>query len=214
MSISYIAVLDYEHMDNGLFLKTFANALSSHKERGLIVHSDSTYTDRIMQTGVMREDARVRAIKDLNNRLVALFADEGISAIGLNGYQRELISILNNEIRVDVDQIERLPKQPVLLISSLIYSAENKKPTSVSLSDFVQSLQNELQVSDTFLFTRSDNSELIKKEMPKSFNDIEDKEAFIDDYVPQEFRNLDISAKLISANDFRNYPDLKNFMVL
>lgn len=214
MSISYIAVLDYEHMDNGLFLKTFANALSSHKKRGLIVHSDSMYTDRIMQTGVMREDAKVRAVKDLNNRLVALFADEGISAIGLNGYQRELISITNNEIHVDVDQLGRLPQQPALLISSLIYSVENKKPTSVSLSDFVKSLQNDLQVSDTFLFTRSDNSELIKKEMPKTLNDIEDRDTFIDENVPQEFRNLNVKAKLISANDFRNYPNLKNYTVL
>lgn len=214
MNINYIAVLDYEHMDNGLFLKTFANALSSHKERGLIVHSDSMYTDRIMQTGVMREDARIRAIKDLNNRLVALFADEGISAIGLNGYQRELISISNNEITVDVDQLGRLPEQPVLLISSLIYSAENQKPASVSLSDIVQSLQNNLQVSETFLFTRSDNSELIKKELPTTLDDIEDRESFLEEYVPQEFRELDVQAKLISANDFRNYPDVKNYTAL
>lgn len=214
MNISYIAVLDYEHMDNGLFLKTFANALSKHEDRGLIVHSDSLYTDRIMQTGVMREDARIRAIKDLNNRLVALFADDGISAIGLNGYQRELISISKNDIRIDVDQLERLPREPVLLISSLIYSVENRKPMPVSLAKVVESLQNSLQIRDTFLFTRSDTSEIIKKELPETLKDADDREKFLEEFVPQEFRNADISAKLISANDFGNHPNLKNYTVL
>ena len=118
MNFAYIAVLDYDHLDNGLFLKTFANAIANHKERGLILHSDSQYTDRIIQTGVMREDARIRAIKDLNNRLIALFADEGISAIGLNGYQRELISMAGDDITIDVEQLNKLPDQPVLLLSS------------------------------------------------------------------------------------------------
>ena len=48
----------------------------------------SEYTDRLMQTGMMREDARKRAVMDLNRRLITLFADHGVSAIGLNGFQK------------------------------------------------------------------------------------------------------------------------------
>ncbi len=74
--MDYIAVLDYEHLDNGMFLTAFAKALSQQKSRGIILHGDSEYTERLIQTGIMREEATIRAMKDLNHRLVALFADE------------------------------------------------------------------------------------------------------------------------------------------
>lgn len=211
MSIDYIAILDYEHLDNGLFLKTFANAVAKHKQRGLILHSDSQYTDRIMQTGVMREDARIRAIKDLNNRLIALFADEGVSAIGLNGYQRELIALSGNDVTVDVKQLKKLPEQPVLLLSTLIYSEQTGKPVSAPLADVAASLQSALDVNHSFIFTRSDDSEIIKKELPSSLDEVADKETFMKENVPSEFHERTMSASLISANDFRNYPDLKNY---
>jgi hypothetical protein len=214
MSIDYIAILDYEHLDNGLFLKTFANAVAKHEQRGLILHSDSQYTDRIMQTGVMRDDARIRAIKDLNNRLIALFADEGVSAIGLNGYQRELLSMTENSITVDVEQLHKLPHQPVLLLSTLVYSTETQKPVSASLADVAVALQSALDVKQTFLFARSDDAEIIKKELPGSLDDVADKEAFFQENVPEEFRATTMTSKLISANDFRNYPDLKNYTLL
>ena len=214
MSIDYIAILDYEHLDNGLFLKTFANAVAKHEQRGLILHSDSQYTNRIMQTGVMRDDARIRATKDLNNRLIALFADEGVSAIGLNGYQRELITLSKNGITVDVEQLNKLPHQPVLLLSSLVYSVETQAPVSASLSDVAAALQSALDIEQTFLFARSDDAEIIKKELPGSLDDVADKESFVKENVPEEFRTATLSSKLISANDFRNYPDLKNFTLL
>jgi hypothetical protein len=214
MSIDYIAILDYEHLDNGLFLKTFANAVAKHEQRGLILHSDSQYTNRIMQTGVMRDDARIRATKDLNNRLIALFADEGVSAIGLNGYQRELITLSKNGITVDVEQLNKLPHQPVLLLSSLVYSVETQAPVSASLSDVAAALQSALDIEQTFLFARSDDAEIIKKELPGSLDDVADKESFVKENVPEEFRATTLSSKLISANDFRNYPDLKNFTLL
>jgi len=214
MSIDYIAILDYEHLDNGLFLKTFANAIAGHKERGLILHSDSQYTERIMQTGVMREDARVRAIKDLNNRLVALFADEGISAIGLNGYQRELLTLSDSGIDVDVKQLQKLPEQPVLLLSSLIYSEQGNGPVSAPLPGVAVSLQKALNIEHTFIFTRSDDSEIIKKELPESLKNLSDREQFIKEHVPEELQESPRPARLISANDFRNYPNFKNSTIL
>lgn len=216
MSIAYLAILDYEHLDNGLFLKTFANAISRHSpdQRGLILHADSRYTDRIIQTGVMRDDARKRAIKDLNNRLIALFADEGVSAIGLNGYQRELISARNGTISVDVQQINKLPHQPALLLSSLIHSYDSGQPQSAPLSDVAICLQNSLEIEHTFIFARSDDAEIIKKNFPETIEKVDDRASFIKENVPEEFHENRISAKLVPANDFRNFPDLKNFTQL
>ena len=216
MSIAYLAILDYEHLDNGLFLKTFANAVAGHNldQRGLILHADSQYTDRIIQTGVMREDARKRAIKDLNNRLIALFADEGVSAIGLNGYQRELISSTNGSISVDVDQLGKIPHQPMLLLSSLIHSYDTGGPQSAPLADVARSLQAALDIEHTFIFARSDDAEIIKKDLPESIEEVDDQASFIKENVPEEFHEKRLSAKLVSANDFRRYPDLKNFTQL
>lgn len=67
MSKSFIAVLDHEHLENSIFLTSFAKSLAQLGDRkGIVIHGDSPYTDRLIQTGMMREDARLRAIKDLN----------------------------------------------------------------------------------------------------------------------------------------------------
>lgn len=210
MSIDYIAVIDHDHLDNGLFLSSFAKAIAAHKHRGLILHSDSAYTDRIIQTGVMREKARVRAIKDLNHRLIALFADHGVSAIGLNGYQREMISISEQKIEVDVNKIKKLPDQPVLLISSLIYSAKEQKPVSGSLALVARALKRSLNIEDLFLFTRNVDDEIIKKELPVSISEAENSAEFIKMSVPVEFQDELIEGMLTTALEFQKYPDVKN----
>lgn len=210
MSIDYIAVLDHEHLDNGLFLTAFAKAVASHKHRGLILHSDSAYTDRIIQTGVMREDARLRAIKDLNHRLIALFADHGISAIGLNGYQQEMIVISDEAVQVDHEKIENLPKEPVLLLSSLVYSVREQKPVSGSLARIALAMKHSLQIDDLYLFTRSEEDQIIKKELPATLSGADDADKFIKTYIPHEFQELPLDAKLTTAAEFQNYPDIKN----
>lgn len=210
MSIDYIAVLDHDHLDNGLFLSSFAKAIAAHTHRGLILHSDSAYTDRIIQTGVMREKAQIRAIKDLNHRLIALFADHGVSAIGLNGYQRKMISISEQKIEVDVNKIKKLPDQPVLLISSLIYSAKEQKPVSGSLALVARALKRSLNIEDLFLFTRNVDDEIIKKELPVSISEADNSAEFIKMSVPVEFQDELIEGMLTTAFEFQKYPDVKN----
>jgi len=210
MSIDYIAVLDRGHLDNGLFLTTFAKSIANHSHRGLIIHSDSEYTDRIMQTGVMREAAKKRAIKDLNHRLIALLADQGVSAIGLNGYQKKLLTISDGKVSVDVDQIEILPKQPVLLISALVHSSDKAEPVPATLQEVTEALRSSLKIKEIFLFTKSDEDQLIKKDLPPTLEDISDKESFINDTVPDEFRERHAGITLTTVNDFRSYPEIKN----
>lgn len=208
--MKYIAVLDREHLDNGIFLTAFAEAVSSHKERGLIVHSDSEYTERIIQTGVMREEAQQRAIKDLNHRLVALFADHGISAVGLNGYQKKMIVQSGNEIAIDEEQFSRLPSQPALLISTLIYSKDEDKPVAASIADVVQNLSQKLNIDDLFLFSRSEQDELIKQDLPDQIPAGTEGESFIKEKVPVEFQQNRLNAKLITAHEFGKYPNVEN----
>lgn len=214
MNFDYIAVLDHDHLDNGLFLKSFADAVSSHENRGLIVHSDSRYTDRIMQTGVMREDAKIRSIKDLNHRLIALLADHGVSAIGLNGYQREMLYYKNEEIHLDKEKLTSLPKQPFILLSCLIYSKPGGRPVAASLPSVVNTLQNVLDIDHVFLFTRSDEDELIKTDLPGTIKEAENSSVFIEKSVPKEFQDYPLEATLTTARDFRSFPNIKNFTLL
>ncbi|REL38168.1 hypothetical protein DYD21_06045 [Rhodohalobacter sp. SW132] len=214
MNIEYIAVLDHDHLDNGLFLTSFAKAVASHSERGLILHSDSAYTDRIIQTGVMRADARIRAIKDLNHRLIALLADQGVSAIGLNGYQREMITIDNSGIDVDLDKFRQLPTQPVLLLSTLIYSLQEDKPVHAKLPVLAGLLMEKFETENLYLFTKSEDDDIIKKELPSKLSEIENAGEFIQQRVPDEFHNNLLNGKLTTATDFQNYPDIKNCTIL
>ena len=90
-----LALLDRDHLDQTFFLKSLAKELAGAQQAGIrvvLLHGDSPYTDRIMQEGVMREEASSRAARDLNHRLVALLADAGVSAIGLVGRQRGLLT--------------------------------------------------------------------------------------------------------------------------
>lgn len=210
MSIRYIAILDYEHLDNGLFLTSFAKAISSHSDRGLILHSDSTYTDRIIQTGVMREEARRRSIKDLNHRLIALLADQGVSAVGINGYQKELLSTGAHGVEVDIDTFNTIPDQPFLVVSSLIHSKHESHPVAAPLPSIASALAKALNIDETFLFTRSDDSEILKKDLPANLSDISDTESFVQDNVPTEFHSAYLGYKLTTPSDFGNYPDIKN----
>lgn len=210
MSIRYIAILDYEHLDNGLFLTSFAKAISSHSDRGLILHSDSTYTDRIMQTGVMREEARVRSIKDLNHRLIALLADQGVSAVGINGYQKELLSAGDHGVEVDIDTFNTIPNQPFLVVSSLIHSKHKAHPVAAPLPSIASALAKALKIDETYLFTRSDDGDILKKDLPANLSDVSDTESFVQDNVPKEFHSAYSGYKLTTPSDFGNYPDIKN----
>lgn len=210
MSIQYLAVLDHGHLDNGLFLTSFARAIASHQHRGLILHSDSAYTDRIIQTGVMREEAKVRAVKDLNHRLIALLADHGVSAIGINGYQREMISQSNDNIKVDKKKFDALPEQPVLIISTLIHSADSDQPMFSPIADVAAALKTRLNIDDMFLFTRSEEDDIIKKELPGSLSQIDEREQFIRNNVPEEFQDKLPDGRLITASEFGKYPNIEN----
>jgi len=206
--MDYIAVLDYKHLDNGVFLASFARSLSQQSSsRGLIIHGDSAYTERLIQTGMMREDATVRAIKDLNHRLIALLADHGVSTIGLNGYQRSLISKNKNKIQVDGNQLKQLPDQPHLLISNLVNDTQTGKTVSINLADFASVLQREMQIDEIMVFSLDESDEFIKKDKPHfiSRDQFDTHDPHLQ--IPDEFKEIPVSIRLTTARLFADFPD-------
>jgi len=212
--MEYLAALDYQHLDNGIFLSALARSLSRQKGvRPVILHGDSEYTERVIQTGVMRADARIRSIKDLNHRLVALFADEGISTIGINGYQREFITLKNEELHLDKNYYQSLPEEPVLLVSTLIWDYAENNPVPVSLPRLTGFLKTTLGFENLFIFSSSDTDEIIKEKYFKSKASWEELgENFLHQKIPEEFHHFSHPVKLAKAQHFHEIPSLDSVM--
>lgn len=208
--MQYIAALDYQHLDNGMFLSSFARALSQQQDvQPIIIHGDSEYTERVIQTGVMRDEARTRSIKDLNHRLVALFADEGVSAVGINGYQRRLVTLQDGQLKLDRDYFNRLPRPTVLLLSSLVYDMDNGQIAPVPLADLAHLMQNTLEDTELFIFSGSDSDELFTKDKrPEQIQWDKLEEHFLQEIIPDEFHQYDQPLRLTTAREFHRIPYL------
>lgn len=204
--MNYIAVLEYEHLDNGMFLTAFAQALSQKKSRGIIIHGDSEYTERLLQTGVMREEATIRAIKDLNHRLVALFADNGISTIALNGHQKSLIKKESNSISIDIKQLQNFPTQPAILLSALAVDGSGQI-VPVSLPELANALKAALDIEeDISTFSIHEASEIISEEFPVVVKPGDLDEDYKVKHLPENFRNVSFPFRLTTAQTFNKNP--------
>lgn len=200
--MDFIAVLNYEHLDNGMFLTAFARSLGRKKKRGIVLHGDSEYTDRIIQTGVMREDAQIRAIKELNHRLVALFADEGISAIAVNGFQKSLIRFDGQRIVIDKEQILNMPVQPMLLISNLGEETQTGKPIPVPLPNLAEAFRKGFDIPGIDLFSIKDSSDIISEDLPKLIDLNQCSAELEEEHIPKSFRNEQLTIRLNSPSSF------------
>jgi hypothetical protein len=200
--MDFLAVLNYEQLDNGMFLTSFARSLSNRKKRGIIIHGDSEYTERIIQTGVMREEATVRCIKELNHRLVALFADEGISVIAVNGFQKSLVTVYENEITINKSQIDALPVQPMLLLSNLAENSSTGKPVPVPLPELARSLQMCFNLNSISLFSIKENSDMVHEGLPKQINPAVSNREFVQEHLPENYHDFDGEIELTVPSRF------------
>lgn len=208
MSKSFIAVLDHEHLENSIFLTSFAKSLAQLGDRkGIVIHGDSPYTDRLIQTGMMREDARLRAIKDLNKRLIGLFADQGIATIGIHGFQKGLITRKENGIEIDTKALNALHSTPNLLLSNLI--EENGEAVHLPLPQFARSIKQNIDESEILLFSKNEKDEILISDSRSEFTWSDIPESFTKESIPDEFQNFNHSVKITTATDFANWPNLK-----
>lgn len=217
--MKYIAALDYDHLDNGVFLTTLARSLSQQQSnknvRSIFIHADSEYTERIIQTGVMRKEATIRSIKDLNNRLVALFADQGVSTIGINPYRRKLITRQNGMLELDHSFLDTLPHQSVLLLSTLVFDADNEEIEILPLSELLIFLHDELKTDELFIFSKAEESELFtssSEQQDQYWQSLDDE--FRSRQLPKEFVRLQRTVRLTNARDFNQIPNLEHTIAI
>ncbi len=204
--MDYIAVLTYEHLDNGLFLTSFARQLAHKKKRGIILHESSEYTERIIQTGVMRADATIRCLKELNHRLVALFADEGISTIALNGHQKKMIyvEVEKDQKRLDVNfsVLDKLAKEPVILISALGATGPGEIIEPISISEAASIFQKYYDLPLIDIFSTKENSEVIVEDLPMTLVPTECEPEFLKQNIPSSFHDFKSPIRLQSPSTF------------
>ena len=203
----YVALIDFDHLDHPVFLKSLAQSLSTHKTRkGILIHGDSEYTNRLMQTGMMREDARERAIMDLNHRLVALFADHGVSTIGLHGFQKELVQKTGSGLQLNKNVFDDLPDSPMLLISSLISDGEGRSYIPpVELAEF---FAEELKDHELVIFSQDHDSDIFTQssyEKEVNWNDLS--EDFKQKNLSEEQLVITIPTILTTGISFSGWPE-------
>jgi hypothetical protein len=161
-----------------------------------------------MQSGMMREDARKRAVMDLNHRLIALFADHGVSTIGLHGYQKELIQKKNGILSLNRKVFDELPETPNLLLSSLITeNGESKYIPPVELAEF---LANELDDHELVIFSQDHSSDIFTTsddDQDMKWDDLQPD--FIEKHLSEEQQKIQVSTILTTALAFSGWPNPK-----
>ena len=215
----YLAALDHDHLDNGVFLTSLARSLSDQQDkentRPIIIHTDSEYTERIIQTGVMRKEATLRSLKDLNKRLVALLADQGVSTIGVNPYKKNFISLKDGKLRLDRSFLEDLSSRPVLLLSTLVHDEDSDQPAVVPLPKMIRFLSDALETDENFIFSKSDEAEIFTSpDEPESIHWNSMEASFKEKQIPDDLEGLNMKVRLTTARDFNQIPDLKKTILI
>lgn len=225
--MSYIAVLDYENLDNGIFLQSFAEAISRHPQPGLILHGDSEYTERILQTGVMRDEATRRAMKDLNLRLVALLADAGVPAISMHGYHKDAICQDQSGTLHVRPEILSHPPGTAMVLSALTgwvspdgvgeQISTRKKgevgkdslapPVPVKLPVLASVLSEQLKIKQIILFSQAKNADFIKTDLPETISRQHDR-MFLEQHISDAFIESDVPVCLATTERFGRFDDL------
>jgi acetylglutamate kinase len=213
MPKSFIAVLDHQHLENSIFLTAFAKSLAKLGERkGIVVHGDSPYTDRLIQTGMMREDARLRAIKDLNKRLIGLFADHGVATIGIHGFQKNLVTKQGENVTLNNTIMEEFHAAPNLLISNLV--DEQGETTHLPLPKFTQSVAEHIDDVEILLFSKNEKDEILISDTNNRMKWKDLPESFCKETLPEEFEKFNYPVKLTTATDLGNWPNLKKVTII
>ena len=208
--MKYIALLDQQHLENNLFMKSFAHAVSRQKNvQSIILHGDSPYTDRLIQTGMMREDAQIRSTKELNIRIITILADYGVSAIGLNPYQRNAITSNGYDLTIDTPFLQSLPSSTVLILSNLIGDRNQTKPIVYPVVTMVEKLKDALDIDEVFVFSSDEKEEILNtKTSTASIKWQNLEEIYKNNFIPREIVNSPISFRMVTTKGFSQVPDL------
>lgn len=197
-----IAVLDYDHLNDGAFLLNLAKSVSHCPNfHPLIVHGSSANTERIIQQGVMRGEADIQNIKTLNHQLVNFFADESVAAIGIHGYQKKAVTYKQDQLSTDAGFFDNLPSVSIIL-STLIWNEETKSVRKAELPKLISSLKESLDIKPVYIFSLQDKADEHLSNTADELYWDQVPEDFTQQHIPGEFHNFQKPLRIISAQSF------------
>src|SRR5690625_7689274 len=120
---------------------------------------------RQMQPGVMGYEAEVRAMKELNTRLVSRLAHEGVASIGIHGHQKSAIRLQGKEVIVEKKAFDSLPPVPLLILSGLLES-DTGRPSKAPLSAMAYALQLLYNIPELTISSKKKDVELLTDGFP------------------------------------------------
>lgn len=206
--MTLLIVLDDAHMGNTLFMKSFGHALKQLKQADVVlVHASDRYTDALIQTGLFRADASVRAAREINRKLVTWLADFGVSCSSVHGDQRGLIRRQNGELTLDRTRLHDYATQTVRVFSTLI-EAENGESTPISLSEITRFLEIQIPADHVVIFSLSEADSVMKRDV-QSYYSWKHPIDFIED-IPYEFKSYTHPLILASSASLHTVPTGRN----
>jgi hypothetical protein len=210
--MTLLLVLDDAHLGNTLFMKAFGHSLGSLKGHRLaILHASERYTDSLIQTGMFRSDAAVRAARELNRKLVTWLADHGVSCASMHGDQRGLFSMRNGTLNVDRAKLDSFAPQSTWLISTLV-SHEDGTSGAVPLSEMARFLEIHIPADHVVVFSMSESDEILNPE-GNTHLDWSQRLDFIE-RLPTEFKDYSHPLVLSGTGSLGLIPDGKRIVTI
>jgi hypothetical protein len=211
-----IALLDREHLDNGPFLKSLSVTLSQLVDvRVLFIHADSEYTDRVMQLGVMREEALIRSTRELNRRLSSLFSDEGIACVGLNGYQKDSLMLKDGALSADSDYLREILTHSHVILSNMVTDRDNGGTAYVAPARLATTLVDALKPDHLIVFsTRESGGAFVDhgNGNVKSGETFSPSDERITGLIPAEMKASEVGYRLTGLRQFTALPDVSGML--
>lgn len=148
--MSILIVLDDAHMGNRLYMNAFGSAVKAlMTDPVVLLHDCAEHTEALIQTGMMRRDASVRAARETNRKLTTWLADFGIAATGVQGDRRGLIRIADGRPTFRMDLFNTFPSNTLRVVCTLVEDADGA-PATRPITELSSLLQTELAPKKVF----------------------------------------------------------------
>lgn len=192
-----IVVLDRYHLEQPLFMKLFGQKIRRVKSgRMLILHADSAYTQRLIDSGMEAEKAVVRSTKELSLKLVNLLAEHGHSAAALHGYHKQAIVLTEtNDLVIDRSYFLQHPETVISVCSNLVMQVDEQKTLPAPLALLAIELKQALDFDGVLCFAQSEA-------LSTSFKEMSPSEVDILNWVPEELVSAHGHIKMTTIADF------------
>jgi hypothetical protein len=209
-----LALLDREHLDNGPFLKSLSVTLSQLEDvRVLFIHSDSEYTERVMQLGVMRDEALIRSTRELNRRLSSLFSNEGSACVGLNGYQKDSLMLKDGALKVNSDYLSEILTHSHVILSNMVTDRDNGSTAYIDPARLAATLAEALKPDHLIVFsTRESGGAIIDHRYGKSGETFSPSDERITSLIPAEMKASEVGYRLTGLRQFTALPDVSGML--